>query len=286
MCIVFFDFDSEGLPAGYKFVVAATREEFLGRPTADAGWWEHKHDDGKVVKVLSGRDLEHVGKNGTWLGISSTGRFAALTNYRRPNSKRKMDGASRGLVPSNFLTGSDSLTEYLSIVEKDGGNYDGFNLVVADMNGDGKKGTCGYVTNMENRPMEVLKSGTFGVTNKTLDDPWPKLVNGKTALKQVLSAAKRKPVNEVVTDLIAAVSNTTQCAVEELPDTGVPHDLELAASSIFMPPIVLHGKDYGTRTQTIILVDTDNHVTFVERTMNYEHSTWATNTFEFDIEES
>ena len=43
------------------------------RPTATAKWWD---DD---PEILAGRDLV---RGGTWLGISRSGKFAFLTNFR------------------------------------------------------------------------------------------------------------------------------------------------------------------------------------------------------------
>jgi len=244
MCIVFFDYNGQELP-GYKFILAATREEFLERATSQASWWEQKHENGEVqAKVLCGRDLER-NVNGTWLGVSSTGRIAALTNYRRPN--RKLDGKSRGLVTRDFLIGSTTVEEYIATMHRNGAEYDGYNLVVADLskNSGNLNGTCGYVTNMENRGAEMLKAGTFGVTNKTLDDPWPKIVDGKATLKKILSTAENKSVDELIKDLIEMISNDTQCKEEDIPDTGMPKEFEWKASSIFMPPMDLHDHKYG-----------------------------------------
>src|SRR6202789_4609381 len=66
----------------YPCVLAATRDEFHARPTASAGWWpDHP-------AILAGRDLE---AGGTWLGVTRTGRFAALTNYRDPAHRARTD---------------------------------------------------------------------------------------------------------------------------------------------------------------------------------------------------
>lgn len=57
----------------YQLIVVANRDEFYERPTAVAGFWEDH------PTILAGRDLLQMG---TWLGVTKTGRFAALTNYR------------------------------------------------------------------------------------------------------------------------------------------------------------------------------------------------------------
>jgi folate-binding protein YgfZ len=60
----------------YPLVVAANRDEFYARPSAR---WPDFWPD--APQVIGGRDLE---AGGTWLGITESGRFAAVTNVREP----------------------------------------------------------------------------------------------------------------------------------------------------------------------------------------------------------
>ena len=80
----------------YSLLVGANRDEWHDRPTAPAAWW----DD--YPQILAGRDLR---AGGTWLGVSRSGRFAALTNFRDP-SNRKSDAPSRGMLVRDFLLGT------------------------------------------------------------------------------------------------------------------------------------------------------------------------------------
>ena len=76
----------------YKLIVAANRDEFYKRSTAPAHFWEDDPD------ILAGRDLE---KMGTWMGVTRSGRFAAVTNYRDPSEVK--DGKGRaGRFPSGL----------------------------------------------------------------------------------------------------------------------------------------------------------------------------------------
>ena len=53
-------------------IVASNRDEFYARPTLPMHWWQD-------APILAGRDQQ---ANGTWMGLSRNGRFAAVTNYR------------------------------------------------------------------------------------------------------------------------------------------------------------------------------------------------------------
>ncbi|MBW1950086.1 MAG: NRDE family protein, partial [Deltaproteobacteria bacterium] len=53
----------------YRLILAGNRDEFYERPTAPAAWWENGSG------ILAGKDLR---AGGTWLGVTRTGRVAAL----------------------------------------------------------------------------------------------------------------------------------------------------------------------------------------------------------------
>lgn len=100
MCLIVFAW--QVIP-GLSLLAAANRDEFYERPALPAHWWADEPD------VYAGRDLRG---NGTWLGITRGGRFAALTNVRDPQSVRP-DAPSRGALVSDFLRGSDSAADYI-----------------------------------------------------------------------------------------------------------------------------------------------------------------------------
>src|SRR5687767_5285480 len=100
MCLILF---ASGAHPRYPLIVAANRDEAYSRPSAAAAFWDdHPH-------VYGGRDRE---RDGTWLAISRTGRFAAITNYRQGAGRRDAE-RSRGELTRGYLTGSDEPSEYL-----------------------------------------------------------------------------------------------------------------------------------------------------------------------------
>jgi uncharacterized protein with NRDE domain len=224
----------------YKLVIAANRDEFYERPAAPAAFWDENPD------ILAGRDLRG---GGTWLGITRTGRIGAVTNYRDPASL-KPDAPSRGRLVSDFLTGKEDPEAYLYSVDNDAGGYNGFNLVV----GIGDQ-LCWY----SNRGPGIQRiiPGIHGLSNHLLDTPWPKVSWGKNGLRHMLSDNPH-PSPEAILDMLLDRSVPGD---DNLPDTGVGIELERILSSVF---IVSPG--YGTRSSTILLIDRQNRVTFIERT--------------------
>ena len=95
MCLVVL---SLGQHPDFPLILAANRDEFYARPTRDAGWWPDRPD------VVGGRDLQ---AGGTWLGITRSRRFAALTNYRESARPAARARHSRGLLVNDWLTGDD-----------------------------------------------------------------------------------------------------------------------------------------------------------------------------------
>lgn len=224
----------------YPLVIAANRDEFFARPTRAAGFWP----DGP--NLLAGRDLF---AGGTWLGVTRSGRFAALTNYRDP-SREKQDAESRGTLVRGFLESSLSARDYLADVESSGQRYNGFNLLVCD-------GTALACHNNVEARTRTLAPGIHGLSNHVLNTPWPKV----TAAKQALNAALRTLPD--TQPLFGFLRDETVAQDDELPRTGIPLELERRLSSIFVRNEPSIG--YGTRSSTVVLVRADGRIIFDEQ---------------------
>ena len=248
----------------FPLVVAANRDEFHQRPTAPAAFWP------ECPEILAGRDL--LGR-GTWLGISSRGRFAALTNLRsghearRDASSRGRAAPSRGLLVSEFLIGTQSPDLYLEDVARRAHRYNGFCLVV----GDG--GDMAWYCARDPAP-SLLAPGIYGLSNARLDEPWPKVELLKSGLAGVLSRPRWGS-----DDLMALLGDRSPAPDEDLPDTGVGLAQERIYSSAF-----ISGAHYGTRSSTVLNVDAGGRVDFTEQSYDSGGSESAKVHFSFDID--
>lgn len=221
----------------YPLVIAANRDEFFARPAAAADFWQD------APQVLAGRDLQ---AGGTWLGVTRSGRFAALTNYRDPTQNRQLP--SRGALVADFLTGSATSEAYLARIAASGVAYSGYNLLL----GDGQSLWWASNVSDEQRP---LAPGIYGVSNDLLDTPWPKVGAGKTALTQ---AIEHLPDDGPLFDLL---QNDAIHPDQHLPATGIPQEWERLLSAAFVK-----SSNYGTRSSTVLYQRHDGWLTFDEQT--------------------
>lgn len=229
-----------GVHPSYKLILASNRDEYYSRPSSPAEFWKDRPD------ILAGRDQK---ADGTWLGITRTGRLGALTNYRDPASLQE-DAPSRGDLVDRFLRGTLQPLEYIERLTHEADTYNGFNLIV------GEKERLFWYSNRGNGFRE-LTPGIYGLSNSLLDTPWPKVVRGKKAMERILS-------KKVETELPAFFEILSDRQVPEdklLPDTGVGIEWERT-----LAPLFILSPDYGTRASTVVLIDKWDRVTFTEKT--------------------
>ncbi|HSD99168.1 MAG TPA: NRDE family protein [Burkholderiales bacterium] len=223
----------------FPLVFAGNRDEAYERPSSAAGFWAD--DPG----IFGGRDLE---KGGTWLGMTRTGRLAAVTNYRDGRAAR-VAPRSRGELTEAFLRGTDEPRAYLEGVEARGSDYGGYTLVVSDL----ERMVC--ISN-RGRGIEDIAPGIHGLSNHLLDTPWPKVARGKERLSALMKADEAG----LMRGLFDVLEDRTVAPDAELPDTGVglPRERELSCAFVA-------GERYGTRASTVLLLSRKDEVVCVER---------------------
>ena len=225
----------------YPLVVAANRDEYFRRPTTPAAYWSD------APHVLGGRDLE---KGGTWMGVATDGRWAAVTNFR-DGTVPEPGSQSRGGLVAGYLSGSTRPRAYVASIEGSAHEYHGFNLLVGDAAG------VHYLSNRDDGPL-MLAPGVYGLSNHLLDSSWPKVDRGKLALREAL-AGTAKP-DQLIETMLAALADRSTADERELPSTGISQEREKRLSAAF-----IDAPGYGTRASTVLLMDHEGEVHFRER---------------------
>lgn len=177
MCLIVLGWQADDR---HRLRVAANRDEFHGRRAAPAAFWPDQPG------TLAGRDLEAMG---TWMGVSRSGRFAAVTNYRGAREPSAQE--SRGALVSRFLVNGASAASYISDVSARAGRYSGFNLLVCD------RAELWWMSNRDGAPRR-LDPGYYALGNLLLDSPEVQPIKEQVAqtppsveaLFSVLAAAK------------------------------------------------------------------------------------------------
>lgn len=246
MCLIAFAVQQH---PDYPLVLIANRDEFHRRPSAPADFWDQGTEE---KEIFAGKDLL---AGGTWLGISTHGSLAAITNYREGNSD-KQNALSRGQLTSDFLMQSQealSAQEYSQKLISDFHQYNGFNLLTLDQSG------LFYTSNRSkaNQAPQQVSTGIHGLSNAQLNTPWPKVVRIKHALQQILSNNQNSDLHH--DELLTLLKNKQQPSDSELPNTGVSLEWERT-----LAPIFIQSPDYGTRASTVITWSIKGEITFTE----------------------
>lgn len=240
MCIVAV---ADRASARYPFIVAANRDERHARPSAAADWW---HGEGSL---LAGRDLE---AGGTWLGVTGTGRFAAVTNIFE--GRAEVASLSRGALVTGFLESTMTPSDYAAAVEQDGARYGPFNLILRSDDG---------LHFASNRNSSVaLDPGVHVFSNNAPGLKWAKT--------DLLAGAIRRAADH---------DEPERYLIETLSGADARGPLGRAAESLFVV-----GNDFGTRCTTVLIIEDTARARFVEQRFGPDGDSTGKSEFLFEIE--
>ena len=236
MCLITFALNCH---PRYSLVLIANRDEFRDRETDPACFWAD------APHVLAGQDRQ---AGGTWLGMTTDGKLAAVTNYRDAR-QQVVDPPSRGSLVAEYLR-DQAMTpaDVTADLQRNGSRYDGFNLLY------GTWRELHYFTNRGGSSGPVLP-GIHALSNHLLDTCWPKVLSAQERLNHLLQ--QPEPTAD---ELFLALADPTPFTTETLPDTGIGPERER-----FLSPLFIAGDSYGTRSTTVIMVYRDGEVTFAEQ---------------------
>ena len=254
MCILFIAIEQH---PDYPLIIAANRDEFFARPTAASRFWS------KHPALLAGQDLQ---AGGSWMAVNKNGRLAALTNVRDPQ-RFEPQAQSRGELVTAFTLGEQTNEQYLAHLQQSRQDYNGYNLLFGQWHDLS-------VYNNHSDNSEKLQQGVYGLSNASLNSPWPKINKGMVNLQQYChNKAQIEPER-----LFELLQDESKAEDHLLPHTGIPLEWERQLSSIF-----IRGETYGTRSSTVFLVDKSHNCHWYEKTFSANGATLDQENYTFPI---
>lgn len=246
-------------------VIVFNRDEAMERPSLPMQFW-----DGEV---LAGRDV--LG-NGTWLGVSRSGRFAAILNYWESGSEKERQGTmtlqigaqaegfmTRGEIPLRLLDRNNDMLAVAQDLWQSRHRYKSFNLVFGSL-AERRVWHCSHNYSQAFKGVVEISDQLFSVSNTSFQVRWEKTEKMKQMLGQCLSGC---PVVEP-SALFGILANRD--FAERIPD------VHPAEHSIFVPTfekVLNHLQvNKGTVSSTLILIDRSHTVTVHERSYTHEQT--------------
>ena len=257
MCLLAVAFQTQ---TDTPLIVTSNRDEFYRRPTEAMHWWPD-------APILAGRDNQ---AGGTWMGLSRSGRFAAVTNFRQLEDAAMPEAKtlSRGHLVTDFLSSKNTVEQWADSITTTMPDYGGFNLLIYD-------GHRLLYLNNRYGTRQLLAPGIYALSNHLLDSPWPKVDHAREQLRQTIESGQIGAGQ--LPELIATLSLEKTYPPELLPDTGVSNELETQLSSPF---IVADG--YGTRASSAIIISKQGEIVVAEHCFE-AGETLGTQVFEFEL---
>ncbi|WOE30526.1 MULTISPECIES: NRDE family protein [unclassified Acinetobacter] len=210
----------------------SNRDEFYARPTQQLGFWHNS-------PVIAGQDLT---SGGTWMGVTLTGRWAVITNFR-DGHERAHYSTSRGHLVQKFLESTLTPIRFAQQLEKVQCDYAGFNLVLGDQQ------QAVYMSNRGEAP-QILAPGVYVLSNTLMSQYWQKTQHLRHRFTQeFLPMLQYADTNLIDLQRLAwdLLQDQRQVVPDLLPDTGIDAAMEALLSSTF-----IQSADYGTRCSNLI----------------------------------
>ena len=210
----------------------SNRDEFYQRPTQALHEWENS-------PIIAGQDLQ---SGGTWMGITASGRWAVITNFRDGSDKNNYP-TSRGHIIQHFLESELIPIRFAQELEKRQCDYAGFNLFVGD------RDQAVYMSNRGEAP-QVLAHGVYVVSNGLMSEDWQKTRHLRKRFTQELLPMLQQnniPQADIYHAAWDILEDERKVIPALLPKTGINEEMEELLSSTFIQSPV-----YGTRCSNFL----------------------------------
>ncbi|CAG9839872.1 unnamed protein product [Diabrotica balteata] len=256
MCILFIKSNPSPPKGGYRLILATNRDENYQRPAKPA----YRDEYG----IIGGKDMGSGREGGTWLAcgpkLQENGRnkMYCIGHILNMAGVRLENPTGRGFIIQNYLLSINSFQDYVS--ELDQTTYNGYNFVTVEIGESGI--TICHHSNFPNITSKYDGEHLLVFGNSPIYSPSARVVNGKQKFEDLVKKGIDTKEN-LIGELLKLLKDETTYPNENnsVNQKASPY---VNLSSVF---IKNENLSFGTRTHTIILVDEEWNLTFVEHTM-------------------
>lgn len=281
----------------YPLILMNNRDEYFKRPTKLALFEDIPTNPGH--RILAPLD-EARPEQGTWVGVLTDGRVAVLLNYREGDTRNLQGKMLRGVLPIDYLSAGLSDTDWQQQLQNrhalNGSKIDledigGFTFVYGKVSLDPitkqvkplsvltNRGELGQILKGDpsDPHFEISHKKTFGISNSLYYEPWRKVEIGEVLVDKLIDTAVKNEYDEkaLVDGCIDVLStNTYDSDIQKY--GGWFAKVQELQNLVFIPPLdtqaeehtFVLGKYYGTRTQTVILIDRGGNLHYYEKDLH------------------
>ncbi|EDW48778.1 GM17622 [Drosophila sechellia] len=325
MCVIFFCADSNPQPGGYKLILASNRDEFFARATMSAAKWANAdhvyggidlepgreggtwlaigHSAGffKVGALLNltgepkPRDavahkniLQPHNHNSTGINLCPKPTTSNSNSYRHPNPNQNPNtNPRRGMIVADYVTRADeehSILNYNERLLKDCTKYSAFNFVSIEIGSASQPARVKLLSNVPPTLEDFQNGECYGFGNSLPHSPFEKVRHGKQEFEAIVKAHGGASVETLSAQLMQLLRNKHKFWPDDELKTRAPNWGEgLSALNVH-----IEEHAYGSRTHTVVLVDSENKMHFIEETMTGldPHGEWNKTHIEKDFQNS
>ncbi|XP_015433873.1 PREDICTED: transport and Golgi organization 2 homolog, partial [Dufourea novaeangliae] len=255
MCIVFIYRNPDADSQSYRLIVASNRDEHFKRPALLAHYWENHPE------CLGGTDMEVGKEGGTWFALSIKGKAGVVLNLPNEEGLINSPKTGRGYLICNFIISNDSAISYLNKLHKENKNnqpYNSYALILIDLHNADVH--C-LSSSVKSQGPFTSPDTLFGFSNSNFDTPLKKVEEGKKKFRNIVNNTKVSKQAELIEELLKFLKSEERYLPDPELQRRCPTKYE-ELSSVF-----ISGKEYCTRTHSLLLINGNNEITFVEETL-------------------
>ncbi|XP_077971763.1 transport and Golgi organization 2 homolog [Styela clava] len=255
--------------------MAANRDEYLSRPTKSADIHPY------FPNIICGIDMKSGVEGGTWLGVSKSGKFSALTNVmarsKDPSKLRK------GKLVIDYLKDEVDPLDYLKSLQDK--THREFNMLAGKIDSCGK--IClGYYSNWDGKSPMLLTDRTNVVAGTALNGNWRKIKHGRKTFDDIIGKSSSMNAGDLTNCLLESLlSDTTSLYPDELLEEQCYGTFSNTVLEKYCSVMISGITLCGTRSQTIVLIDGNNQIHFTEMSLNgydaADRTAWSKSSYSF-----